>query len=312
VAAGRVWGAMVVSTRETDPLPQDTAARLAKFTELLATAIANAESREALRRLAGEQAALRRVATLVARGVDPSEVFSAVAQELAGVLGVLNASVWRYKPDGAATLLAARDEPGARKMPVGKRFTLEGDNIAAMVLRIGGTARMNSHDDAAGSAAAEIRELGLRGGVGAPIIVAGRLWGAAIVGTSQSTPLPPDTEVRVEDFAELIATAIANAATRAELQASRDELRAIAEQQAALRRVATLVAREVAPMDVFSAVTAELARCLEVHHATLFRYESDGKATLLAARHDGGSIEAAVGQPLKSASKSAANSNRDP
>jgi signal transduction histidine kinase/uncharacterized protein YoaH (UPF0181 family) len=296
VAAGRLWGAMMVSTRENDKLPKDTAARLAKFTELLATAIANAESREALRRLADEQAALRRVATLVASGVDPTEVFSAVAEELAGVLGVQNASVWRYEPDGAATLLAARDEPGATKMPVGKRFTLEGDNIAAMVLRTGGIARMDTHGDAAGSAAAEIRELGLCGGVGAPIIVAGRLWGAAIVGTSQFTPLPPDTEMRVGDFAELVATAIANAATRAELQASRDELRAIADQQAALRRVATLVAREVAPTEVFSAVTAELARRLEVHHATLFRYESDGTATLLAARHDGGSIEAAVGQ----------------
>jgi GAF domain-containing protein len=296
VAAGRLWGAMMVSTRETDPLPQDTAARLAKFTELLATAIANAASREALRRLADKQAALRRVATLVARGVDSSEVLSAVAEQLAGVLGVQNAAVWRYEPDGAATLLADHDEPGAKKMPVGKRFTLEGDNIAAMVLHTGGTARMDTRDGATGSAAAEIRELGLRGGVGAPIIVAGRLWGAAIVGTSQSTPLPPDTELRVEDFAELVATAIANAATRAELQASRDELRAIADQQAALRRVATLVAREVAPMEVFSAVAGELARRLEVHHTTLFRYESDGAATLLAARHDGGLIEAAVGQ----------------
>jgi signal transduction histidine kinase len=221
VVAGRLWGAMMVSTRESDSLPQDTAARLAKFTELLATAIANAESREALRRIADEQAALRRVATLVARGVDPSEVFSAVAHELAGVLGVQNAAVWRYEPDGAATLLSARDDPGAKKMPVGKRFTLEGDNIAAMVLHTGGTARMDTHDDAAGSAAAEIRELGLRGGVGAPIVVAGRLWGAAIVGTSQPTPLPPDTEVRVVDFAELVGTAIANAQARADLTASR-------------------------------------------------------------------------------------------
>jgi PAS domain S-box-containing protein len=178
--------------------------------------------------LAEQQAALRRVATLVARGVGPSEVFSAVAEELARVLGVQNAAVWRYEPDGAATLLAARDDPGAKKMPVGKRFTLEGDNVAAMVFRTGRPARMDSHDHAAGSAAAQMRELGLRGGVGAPIIVDGRLWGAAIVGSSRPAPLPPDTEERIADFTDLVATAIANAQTHAELTASRARIVAAA------------------------------------------------------------------------------------
>jgi PAS domain S-box-containing protein len=285
VVAGRLWGAMMVSTTAPDPLPGDTEARLARFTGLLATAIGNAESREALGRLADVQAALRRVATLVARGVNPSEVFSAVARELARVLDVQNAAVWRYEPDGAATLLAAHDAPAAKKMPVGTRFTLEGDNIAAMVLRTGAAARMDSHDHAAGSAAAQIRELDLQGGVGAPIVVGGRLWGAAIVGTSRPEPLPPDTEARIADFADLVATAIGNAATRADLQASRDELSVLAEQQAALRRVATLVARGVSPSEVFSAVAGELARCLGVPAATVYRYESDDTTTLLAA-HD--------------------------
>jgi PAS domain S-box-containing protein len=229
LVAGRLWGAMMVSTTAPDPLPGDTAARLARFTELLATAIANAESREALGRLADVQAALKRVATLVARGVDPSEVFSAVARELARVLGVQNAAVWRYEPDEAATLLAAHDAPGAKKMPVGTRFTLEGDNIAAMVLHTGRPARMDSHDHAAGSAAAQIRELDLRGGVGAPIIVDGRLWGAAVVGTSRAEPLPPDTAARVADFAELVATAIGNAHAHAELTASRARIVAAAD-----------------------------------------------------------------------------------
>jgi GAF domain-containing protein len=246
---------------------------------LVASTVANLARRAAeadqRRRHAEQQAALRRVATLVARGVDPSEVFSAVAEELAGVLGVQNASVWRYEPDGAATLLAACDEPGAKKMPVGKRFTLEGDNIAAMVLHTCGTARMDTHDDAAGSAAAEIRELGLRDGVGAPIIVVGRLWGAAVVGSSRPEPLPPDTEARVAEFADLVATAIANAAARTELQASRDELRVLAEQQAALRRVATLVARGVSPSEVFERVADEMARCVRVMHATVSRYDAE-------------------------------------
>ena len=120
-------------------------------------------------------------------------------------------------------------------MPVGQRFTLEGDNVAAMVLHTGRPARMDSHDNAAGSAAAQIRELDLRGGVGAPIIVDGRLWGAAIVGSSRPEPLPPDTEARVGDFTDLVATAIANAEAHAELTASR--ARIVAAADGARRRI---------------------------------------------------------------------------
>jgi PAS domain S-box-containing protein len=235
VVAGRLWGAMAVCTTEPDPLPVGTEARLASFTELLATAIGNAESREALGLLADEQAALRRVATLVARGASPSEVFSAVAAELARVLAVQHASVWRYEPDGAATLLAASGEPGAKKMPVGDRFTLEGDNLAAMVLHTGRPARMDSLDEAAGSAAARIRELGIRAAVAAPIIVDGHLWGVASVASLRPEPLPPDAETRVCDFADLAATAIANAEAHAELTASR--ARIVAAADAARRRI---------------------------------------------------------------------------
>jgi PAS domain S-box-containing protein len=180
-----------------------------------------AASRDELSVLAEQQAALRRVATLVARGVTPSAVFSAVARELARSLGVHNSALIRYEPDGTATLLAARDEPGLKKMPVGDRFPVEGENVAAMVHHTGRAARMNSHANASGSVAARIREMGIRGGVGAPIVVDGRLWGAAVVGSSRPEPLPPDTEARLGDFTELVATAIANAQTHAQLTASR-------------------------------------------------------------------------------------------
>jgi signal transduction histidine kinase len=232
----RVWGAAVVGSSSPEPLRPDTEVRIGDFSDLVATAIANAAtraqlqaSRDELQVLADQQAALRRVATLVARGVSPSEVFSAVAAELARVLAVQNACVWRYESDGASTLLAACDEPGAKKMPVGKRFSLEGDNVAAMVLRTGRPARLDSHDNAAGSAATQIRELHLRGGVGAPIVVDGHLWGTAIVGSSRPKPLPPDTEARVGDFTDLVAMAIANAETRAELTASRARIVAAAD-----------------------------------------------------------------------------------
>jgi signal transduction histidine kinase len=226
---GCLWGAAIVGSVKAEPLPADTETRIADFTDLLATAIADSETRAELGVLAEQQAALRRVATLVARGVSPAEVFTAVATELAGVLGVQNASVWRYEAHDAATLLAAWDHRAAKGMPVGRQFSLEGDNIAATVLNTGHPARMDSHDNAAGPAAAQIREVGLRGGVGAPIVVDGRLWGVAVVGTSRPEPLPPDTEGRVGDFAELVATAIANAQTHAELTASRGRIVAAAD-----------------------------------------------------------------------------------
>lgn len=171
--------------------------------------------------LAEQQAALRRVATLVARGVPAYEVFPAVAHELAGCLGVANASVWRYESDGTATLVAARDDPAqAEPMPVGSRWPLDGENIAAMVAESGRPARMDGHDTPIGEAAALIRRLGLRGGAGAPIVVQGRLWGVAVAGSS-TEPLPPDAEQRVGEFTELVATAVANADAHAALTASR-------------------------------------------------------------------------------------------
>jgi signal transduction histidine kinase len=179
--------------------------------------------------LAEQQAALRRVATLVARGVAPSEVFSAVAGELARCLRVQHSALVCYQPDGSGLLLAVRDTPGSDKMRVDERLSVEDATVASMVWRSGSAARMESHDNASGSAAARIHEPGLRELVGAPIVVDGRLWGAAVVGSSRSEPLPPDIEARVGDFAYLVATAIANAATRAELTASRARIVAAAD-----------------------------------------------------------------------------------
>jgi signal transduction histidine kinase len=170
---------------------------------------------------ARQQTALRRVATLVARNVPPSEVFSAVVAELATCLDVQNAALFRYEPDGTALLLAAADEPGLQEMPVGERFSLDGQSVAAAVWRTGRAARMDSHDYAAGSAAARIRELGLTSAVGAPIMAGGQVWGAAIAGSSRSDAFPPSAEQRVSDFADLITIGIANANARAELRASR-------------------------------------------------------------------------------------------
>jgi signal transduction histidine kinase len=162
-------------------------------------------------------------------------VFSAVTEELARCLGVIHATLVRYGADGSAVLLASYDHRGShKKIPIGKRFSFDGDSVPAMVFRIGRAARRDSHDDAPSPDIRYIRELGLRSGVGVPIIVGGRLWGAANVGSAADEPLPPDTEARVSDFAELVATAIANADARAELTASR--ARIVAASDAARRR----------------------------------------------------------------------------
>jgi signal transduction histidine kinase len=236
-------------------------------------------SRDTLSVLAKQREALRRVATLVARGVGPSEVFCAVAGEMAHCLDVEIAQVFRYAPDDAAILVAAYPAEG---IPVGERVRLQGDNVAARVLHTGSAARLDSYENAAGSLAAREGEPGLRSRVGSPIVVGGRVWGVAVIGTSRPEPLPADTEERISDFADLVASAIANAATRDELQASRDRSQVLAEQQAALRRVATLVARAASPSEVFSAVAEEMARCLHVENASVMRYESDIAAVVLA------------------------------
>ena len=189
---------------------------------------ANQRRREA-EMLAGQQAALRGVATLVARAVPPSEVFTAVAEELAQCVGVHHSALVRYESNGAAIVLAARDEPGSKKMRVGKQFSFQGDSVAAIIRRTGAAARLDSHDEVSGADAKYISNLGLHSGVGAPIVVNGRLWGAAVVGSLTPEPLPLDTEARVGDFADLVATAIANAETRSELTASRARIVAAAD-----------------------------------------------------------------------------------
>jgi signal transduction histidine kinase len=181
------------------------------------------QSRDELRVLADLQASLRQVATLVARGVAPSEVFAAVAAELARCLGVCHSTLIRFEPDGAGMLIAGHHESDQATLVVGRRFSLDGESVAAIVLRTGRAARMDAddHDNAPGPAAEYFRRLGIRSGVGVPIMVDGRVWGAAVVGSSQPEPLPPDTESRVEDFADLVTTAIANAEAHAQLTASR-------------------------------------------------------------------------------------------
>jgi PAS domain S-box-containing protein len=277
----QLWGVAAVASRG-DPLPADTEVGIADFADLVATAIANAAAREqlntsrdSLRELARRQSALRRVAELVAREAQPAEVFHAVAEEMASILDVDNATVVRYDDDATIVEAVARADPEMPNPPtVGERFVMEGDNIAAMVRQEGRPARIDGYKNALGAWAARIREGGLDSVVGVPIVVGSQLWGVLAV-ASRAKPLPPETEVRMADFADLVATSIANAATRAELQTSRDSLRQLARQQTALRRVAELVAREAKPAEVFKAVAEEMAECLDAFNANVIRFDGD-------------------------------------
>jgi GAF domain-containing protein len=273
---GRLWGVISVASGQEQPLPPDTEARLAEFTELVATAIAGAQARVELHGYAEEQAALRRVATLVAGGVPPEEVFAAVTAEVGRVLHADLTVLGRYDPDGAQTVVGAWSSSGATTpFSVGTRVELGGRNMATLVFRAGRPARIDDYADTTSPAADLARKSGFRSAVGAPIRVEGRLWGVVNMASAGEEPLPADTEARLAGFAELVATAIANAQARV-------ELRGYAEEQAALRRVATLIARATPPEEVFAAVAAEVGRLLSAEQALLNRYDPDGTATALA------------------------------
>ncbi len=226
---GRPWGLILVAYTRDQQLPADTEARLASFTELVATAIANTESRAALARLAEEQAALRRVATLVAHGAAPEQVFAAVTGEFARLVPVDLAGMARYEPDGTLIYVASWGR-AVDFVPVGSRWTLDGKNIATAVFETGRPARVESQAGATGPLGADVAVTGVRSLVGTPVVVEGRLWGEIGAGSTLEEPLPPDAEARLASFTELVATAIANADSRAKLIASRARIVAAADE----------------------------------------------------------------------------------
>ena len=252
---GRLWGAMAVSS--TEPMPRDAENRLEKFAELLDTAIAGVEARTQRERLAEEQAALRRVATLVARQSSPEEVLRAVAEEVAELLGTDGVGILRFEPDGTATQVAQSDTPW-EPVPLGTRFPLEGESVVASVLRTGKTARLDDWANASGRFAERARSLGIRCSVATPIVVAGRLWGTMVAVTAQVEPLPADTESRLTEFTELVATAISNAQVRTELAASRARLAAAADDER--RRVVRDLHDGAQQRLVHTVITMKLAR----------------------------------------------------
>ena len=245
------------------------------------------------RRAREEQAALRRVATLVARGVAPAEVFDAVVAEMRLLLAADITGLLRYEPDGFATMIAASNEPGM-EIPLGARQPLEGESISATVWRTGHAARLHNLDGPPGSIAAALRRLGACSAAGAPIILEGRMWGVMVAGWRKHQPVS-GIEDRIVQFTELVATAISNAQAQTDLAASRarivaasDETRRRIERDlhdGTQQRLVSLglslrAAQEAVPPDQaelkqeLAEVAGGMAEVLEVLRETFPRYPS--------------------------------------
>src|SRR4051794_35939686 len=220
--------------------------------------------------LADEQAALRRVATLVARGVSPEKLFAAVAEEVGTLLGVDWARVVRFVSDEEILQLEGWTK-GQERLPVG-RLKLEGTTLSTEVLRTGRPVRIEDYACVNRVVPWFVQEIGVQSGAAAPITVDGRLWGAMLVWTLPPHPLPEKVESRLAGFTELVATAISNTAAQ-------EDLARLADEQAALRHVAMLIAGGAPPPDVFAAVAEELGRLLGVHATHILRFDSEGNST---------------------------------
>ncbi len=283
---GTLWGALVVVGRDR-PLPAQIHTHLTSFAELAATAIAAAQSRREVQqlaeeqgtlrsvaeRLAGEQAALLRVAQLVARGTPEAELFDAVAIEASGLIGGEGANLVRFDGPRTFTIIATCGGPA----PVGLKVEVpdDDDGTAREVIRTHRPARRDNHRTSAAPLFSD-GTYGPGSSVSVPIIVEGRLWG--LLGcVTEGRRLPTGTEHRLQQFAELVAAAIANSQARAEVQQLADE-------QSALLRVAELVARGASGPELFDAVAAEAAGLINNEATTLVRYEGNRTFTIIATR----------------------------
>jgi PAS domain S-box-containing protein len=188
------------------------------------------EHEATLAQLADEQAALRRVATLVARGGPRSELFRAVTEEVGRLFRADLAGMIRYESDATVCPVAVWAAAGEHP-PVPDRWSTEAGDPTTLVAETRRTARVDDWSGVPGPISAFIRDVGIQSSVGSPILVEGGLWGALAIHSKQPHPLPADTESRLENFTELVATAIANVAARSELAASRARIVAATDEE---------------------------------------------------------------------------------
>ena len=224
------------------------------------SAMKQAESH--LRELAEEQAVLRQVATLVAYESSPERLVAVVVEQVARVFDVPLVTLIRYEPT-AAVVVGGFSETDDEPFPIGSRWQLDTPGLLATIRHTGHGARVEDYAQAPGDGAGAVRTAGMRSAVGSPIVVGGCVWGAIVLLSPRSASLPEDTGVRLADFTDLVATALANAESRAALSQ-------LAEEQAALRRVATMVAR--APASEAAVLCHRSRGCIRVGRARRNRH----------------------------------------
>jgi PAS domain S-box-containing protein len=181
--------------------------------------------------LTNEQAALRRVATLVAEGGDPAELVDAVAVEVGQLLDADATRLMRYQDDGTAAVVA-------------------GYGVADPALDVGARLTADRRQS--------LLESGAGATVTAPIVVSGRTWGIIVAAFKHPDAVRPDIEARMARFTELVATAVANAQSRAELTASRRRIVETADETR--RRIERDLHDGAQQRLVHTIITLELAR----------------------------------------------------
>jgi signal transduction histidine kinase len=308
VVNGASWGAVRAIVGPGQP-PSRCRERVEELAYLLAGAVATVETREEVRDLLEAQSALRRVATLVARGGEPQAVFSAVATEAARLLGVGAVSLIRYDRE-AKLLTKIYGTHGERAViPDGGHWTLEAAPVEALIVETEGPVRLDDWTTLPGPVAARHVANGFGQAVAAPVMLDGALWGFVSAFGEAHQVLPQGSEERLAEFTQLMASAISNAETR-------EELRELAARQgAALRRVATLVAQQMPRADIFDAIAVEASKALRVEHVRVDRITADGEVIVRgateAARRASGDSTAALVETVRRSGRTARSDTGD-
>jgi signal transduction histidine kinase len=214
-------------------MPETSPGELGTIATRFNTMVGSLEmSRDKLRQVADEQRALRRIATLVACGVSPAEVFDAVAAEVGQVLDVDHTEIIRFESDETARVVGYWNDPRVPKVmpPLNGHWPIESGTVTAAVLTTERPARMKNYERATSAIGIWAHAAGIRCVVGCPVKVEGRVWGAMLVHSLDAEPLPGVTEARMREFMELVGTAVANAQSRSDLLASRARVVAAADE----------------------------------------------------------------------------------
>lgn len=257
LVGGSEWGAIWVSGVGTQALDAQAANALASFAQLVAITAGTDDAGDELRPLLREQVALQRAANDLAERVSTGTVSAATAEEIAGALKVPDVTLGRCVPDDSAVVVAST----SAEFPAG--YVLPADD--------------------------ETPTSGIASGIGAPIVIEGTTWGVILVTPRGAGALAEDAEERLADFGEMVATSLTDTHAR-------EDLERLVEEQAALRRIATLIAREAPPPAVFDAVAVEVGRLLGGAQIEVGRYEPDRLVTVVGGTAAAPFVVAATGR----------------